>query len=113
MKILKALLLTLTFSSNVYVYAQTQYQDSLNVGGEWGQIKVPDKKVNTKDIRELQKAEVQRLRKAGYIAEANKLEKEMTTIDRKRPDTMLPPNYKAVLTNDPLLYGDLPDIIRE
>lgn len=88
----------------------TNYEDSMQVSESWGVIHVPTQKMKTQDIRALKLAEIKRLRDEGNDAEADRLEAEMK-VDKNNPNSMLPPNYRAVLENDPLLFKDSPPII--
>ena len=88
----------------------TNYEDSMQVSGNWGAIQVQTQKKKTQDIRALKLAEIKRLRKEGKDAEADKLEAEMK-VDKNNPNSMLPPNYRAVLERDPLLFKDSPPIL--
>lgn len=88
----------------------TNYEDSMQVSESWGVIHVPTQKIKTQDIRTLKLAEIKRLRDEGNDAGADRLEAEMK-IDKNNPNSMLPPNYRAVLENDPILFKDSPPII--
>lgn len=88
----------------------TNYEDSMQVSESWGVMHVPTQKMKTQDIRALKLAEIKRLRDEGNDAEADRLEAEMK-VDKNNPNSMLPPNYRAVLESDPLLFKDSPPII--